>query len=642
MKIKRILCMAVTVLMSLCLTLSAEGCGSKKTGGSSAVTETYPDYIRPVYPAATDAKAGGNLYYAKDGESAYKIVIPANASEAVQYAAEFLTEITLDATGVTLSTVRDTDLSFDKDAYVISIGDTSVLSTSPIAATAKETLTDNGFVLSLQGNSVLIGGENDLGAIYGTQEFLAYTLSFDALTADALVYDHAKTVTVPDFGTVKQSPDIPRIAPGPAPAEGSERAALIRSYDRLAGWGSFTGPLWDTNLIAHSIVNAAPPAQYPDWYNNGQICYSATDSYDVIADYVANRIEYATTQIYFQLGNADTTTCCDCLDCTALANNNGGMGGAYVIWLNTIAEKVEQKLAAKGITDKEWHLLGLMYNAYDEAPVVWNEEQGKYVPVNENVICSPHVGVQYCPITACYGHVFDDPDCVENDKARIQEKLYGWAELTDEYIIWTYSTEFTNYFFIWDDYGSMAGDFRLFKELGVKGIYFNRGANGMNPFDAFRTYLIYKLCWNTQYDYDTLYNEFFHAYYREAAPYMQEYFEAIRANLNVIELRDNNDGCLLYGSKTSHAAYNWSYPLLLSYEKIVQKAYEALQNAGYSAEEYETMRLRVRADEMFITNYFVRFYNDYMSEEEYKKISDAYYADNLILGNEEQREHSAL
>ena len=45
-----------------------------------------------------------------------------------------------------------------------------------------------------------------------------------------------------------------------------------------------------------------------------------------------------------------------------------------------------------------------MYQAYEAAPVVLNSETGKYEPLNENVICGEHVGVQYCPINVCYSH----------------------------------------------------------------------------------------------------------------------------------------------------------------------------------------------------------------------------------------------
>lgn len=619
--------------------LAAAGCKiSNDASGGNVTGEECGESLHTAYKDASDARGGGTLYFSKDGVSKYKIVVPETSNASIDYAADFLVKTFKNATGSTLAVENDANTAFDRNAYVISLGDTKILKSSPVAATAKDGLTKNGFVLSLQGNTVLIGGQNNLGVIYGTQELLAYALSFEVYTSTAIYYDRFETVAMPDFGTVKQSPDIPYIAPGPRPAEGNEYAALLRSYDRRGGWGSYDGPLWDSVLIAHSIESLIPRNQYPQWYNNGQICYSAEDSYNTIAEKVAGRIVSSTTEIYFQLGNADTTGCCDCEGCAALAAQNGGMGGAYIVWLNTIADLVEKKLAEEKIEKKEWYILGLMYKAYDEAPVVYDEASDKYLPVSENVICSPHVGVHYCPIDACFSHSFDDPDCVEGDNAQIKKKLYGWSELTDTYLIWQYSTEFTNYFYVWDDYGTIKRNSELFKELGVQGIYFNRGDNTMNPFDAFRTYLITKLSWDTTLSYETLYNEFFYGYYREAAPYMMEYFEAIRANMNAIDVKAGGSGCLLYGYKTTHYPDNWSFPLLQSYERIIDKAYSALKNAGYSSGEYEIMRLRVRAEEMFCTNYFLRNYQDNFSEEEYEALSDAYYQDNLLLGNVQRNE----
>lgn len=636
MKTKRYLAFA-SMFFAFSVTVSAASCGGKSVG----VSEPEPE--APVYTVASDAKTGETLYFAENGASNYKIVVPENCPDTVRYAAEFLADIVQDAAGVALEIVGDSAFgTFDGTQYVVSVGSTSILKSSPLASVNYDDLNRNGFILSLQGNTVLIDGASGLGTVYGVQEFLSYTLSFDVLAADALFYNHSATVAMPFFETVKEAPDIPVISIGARQAQSSEAAALYRSYDRYHGWNSLDGRIWDSKLVAHSIETIVSQKEYPQWYNNDQICYSQEDSYDVIASAVAERVEAATSEIYFQLGNADTTTCCTCVDCTRTASENGGMGGAYVIWLNKIAALVEEKLEEDGCAEKEWYLLGLMYNAYESAPVVWNASAGKYEAINENVVCGEHVGVQYCPISACYAHAFDDPDCKVNSEMNVVKDLYGWAALTDTYLIWSYNTEFQNYFFTYDDFGALKEDIRIYKELGVKGIYFNMSNNVNSPFDKFRSYLISKWCWDSELEYETLYRDFFYGYYREAAPYMTEYFEAIRANLYVIDEKTNSGGCLVYGPKNAYNVQYWPYALLQSYETVVGRAYAALKEAGYSKRQYETMRLRVRADEMFCTDFFLRNYSLYFTEEEFAELSAAYYSDNALLGNVWRNEQQGI
>ena len=159
--------------------------------------------------------------------------------------------------------------------------------------------------------------------------------------------------------------------------------------------------------------------------------------------------------------------------------------------------------------------------------------------------------------------------------------------------------------------------------------------NYSSPFDKLRTYLIKELSWDATQNYQVLMNNFFTNYYKEAAPYMKEYFDAIQAQIMVVGQQLENDGCLVYyngAGQYSHVKY-WSYDLLQSYEAIIEKAYKAINDAGYDAEEAEKMRLRIRADEMFCTDFFVRYYRPYFSDEEYNALKEVYYADNALLGN---------
>ncbi len=627
-----------TVLASA---LAFSGCAQENSNGGTSSKEGY-SALHPTFETAKDTSTGKDLYLISGGSSQYKIVIPEDASSTVTYAADFLQDTLKKATGATLQITTDEDVSYDRNEYVISLGDTSIVMGSAAAEQDYTMLNGNGFVLSLEGNSVIVNGASGLGTLYGVQEFLAYTVDYEVYTADVQYMNKSQTVKMPAFGTVVQAPSVKAVSLGARQAQNVDAAALYRSYDRYNYYDSLDGKLWDSVLIAHSIENIIPHSEYSYWYNDGQICYSQEDSYPVIAEYVANRIKASTTEIYFQLGNADTKACCSCDDCIDLAFENGGMGGAYIIWLNKIAALIEENLANDGYQDKEWYLLGLMYNAYEVAPVVYDATTQQYLPVNENVIANEHVGVQYAPISVCFAHAYDDKDCTTNVGLDVPHELFGWAAITDTYLIWSYNAEFTNFFFLYDDFGSMQDNIKLYSQLGVDCIYYQMSNNVNSPFEKFRAYLLSKWSWNAEIPYETLYNEFFNGYYREAAPYMMQYFEAIRAHIAMTSQQLGDDGCYVYGYKSLTGSMYWSYNLLQSYEQILDKAYAALKEAGYTSSEYEEMRLRVRADEMFCTNYLYRNYQLYYTTEEYWALEQAYYKDNATLNNTRYNESLSI
>ena len=613
---------------------------SVDSSNSSNTSDVEEDWVPPVvsteklFPIATDAVKGGELYFVKDGKSEYKIVLAENCSDVEAYAASFLYNIVKDATGAKITTVKDTAVtSFEQGDYYISIGETSLLKNYSTAADETK-VSDNGFVLSLQGNSVFIDGGDNMGTLYGVQEFLTYLLDFEVYTVDEVYYNKISNVAMVNFGEQEIRPSILYCSPGALQAEDLEDAALLRSVSRRKGYATLDGAKWSTNMIAHSLEALLPKSEYGEWYNNGQICYSIDEAITVLAEKSAQIIRNSSEDdIYFQLGNADSNKACSCVDCKKEAQENGGFGGSYVIWLNKIAAQIEKIFEEEGFT-REWYLLGLMYQAYEAAPVVLNSETGKYEPLNENVICGEHVGVQYCPINVCYSHPMTQ-ECNINTVMKAEQNLYGWAALTDTYLLWTYDTDFYNFFFFFDDFGSLAGNIKSYAELGAEAVYYQMSNNYSSPFDKLRTYLIKELSWDATQNYQVLMNNFFTNYYKEAAPYMKEYFDAIQAQIMVVGQQLENDGCLVYyngAGQYSHVKY-WSYDLLQSYEAIIEKAYKAINDAGYDAEEAEKMRLRIRADEMFCTDFFVRYYRPYFSDEEYNALKEAYYADNALLGN---------
>lgn len=622
----------ISMFLIFIIVFSSVSCARKDENPSNGEN---PIPTEKAFSIATDAVKGGKLFFVKDMQSEYKIVLSQNSSEVEKYAAEFLYDIVEDATGTKLSTIHDNDVSsFNKNDYFISIGNTS-MQKSEGPEIKSENLNVNGFVLSLSGNTVFIAGNNEMGTLYGVQEFLKYVLDFEVYGTDEIYYNKVSTAHIINFGTLEVAPSIRYCSPGAIKAEILENAALLRSCSRRKWWGTLSGTLWSSKLIAHSLPEILPQASFPNWYNNGQICYSNKDAMTYIADRVTEIIEAAPkSEIFFQLGNGDSKKACGCKDCQAQAINNGGYGGSYVIWLNQIAAKIEDKLFTDGFANREWYLLGLMYQAYESAPVKYNQTSGKYEPLNSNVICGEHVGVQFCPISACFSHPMDSDNCKFNVEGKTAQNLYGWAALTDTYLLWTYETDFYNFLFVFDNFGSLTENIRTYTELGVQAIYYQMCSNVNSPFDAFRAYLITQLSWDSSLEYEVLFKKFFENYYKEAAPYMTEYFNAIQANMHATGEKIGNKGCLVYyngAGQYSDAKY-WTFSLLQNYEKILDKAYAAIEQAGYNNEQKEIMRLRIRADEMFCENYFVRNYVSYYSAEEYEVLCDSYYKDLSLLG----------
>ncbi len=620
------------LLMATVLSLSA--C---KDPADSSSSEEEKDNAPEKLAVATDAKTGGELFLTKDSVSEYKIVLPENASEAEEYAADYLYDIVRQATGTKLRVVSDSSVSsFTENDYVISLGETALFEQNCEAKTQLSSVDTNGFVMSLEANTVYICGPNGMGTLNGVQEFLSYVLDYELYALDEVFFNEATTVKMIDFGAKIVSPSVKYSVPGARHSYEVEDASLLKSVSWMKGYADLDGQKWHTKTLSHSIEKIAPMSDYPTWYPNNQICFSVEAAQDLMAETIAGYIEESPESVvYYMLGNRDNANSCNCDNCIKSSQENGGVGGAYVVWLNEIASKIEKILEPKGLSEREWYLMGLAYLAYEGAPVVYNDSTKKYEPVNDNVVCDKHVGMQFAPIWACYYHAMNDPDCQYNVQANTMRNFEGWSVCTEEYFLWIYYAEYRNYYFIHDGFGSIKGNAELFDKYGVDGVFWQRTDNPGESFGALRTYLMYKLSWDSSLSYDKLVNDFFTNYYKEAAPYMREYFDLIRANMHQIGTELDNGGCHVaeLAAGNYFQARFWPYQLLQSYEQVIEKAYQAIKDANYDDEMAEKMRLRIRADELFCTAYFITSYASYFSDSEYKELYEAYLRDAKLVGN---------
>lgn len=629
----------INFLLGASLLFGAVSCSGAKNENTQ--TSQPPKATENFFEAAKDAATGGELKLASDGKTNYKIVVNKGYSAAEEYAAEYLRDTLKDATDANFEIVFDDTLgTVDEKAYLISVGETSLSPNGP--AVTAETLGREGFVVSLEGNTVYIQGGDDIGTVYGAQEFLSYTLDWEAYAYNCIYYNRVDNVLMPNIGTQTVIPDI-KSAVTLSFRASLEELAIMRTRSNARMFGDLSTSLFNSTLCYHSIAGIAPESEYPQWYSNGQLCQTNEDAKVFIAERVAEIIMNAPlTEIYFELGNADAQKLCNnpTCSCSKTALENGGYGGLYVLWLNDVADKVQAHLEAAGKGDREYYLIGLMYQTYDSAPVVYNEATGKYEPLNENVVCRPNVGVRYCPINACYAHSLLDPDCEQNTSAQIEKNLYGWRALTDTYLMWTYDCEFYNYFAFFDNVASLNQNIKIISDLGVESWFSQIGGNLNRPFGSLRSYLSMKMRWDSSLDGGLLFDEFFENYYKEAAPYMLEYYNALKANIAVINQELGNNGCLVYGLSTGNymAKAYWPITLLKNYEKIIDKAYAAIENADYSEEEEEAIKLRIRADEMLIDTFYIYGHQNYFTAEEYEEIKAAYIADNAKLRNPQYSE----
>ena len=525
-----------SLIFLLCITMifSVAACGDKggdETGGKNIVADT-------------------DIVLAENGVSDYKILVPSDASMAVEYSAEEVQKYIELSTGAKLPIVKEPASAGDK---VLSIGRTALLEGSGVKVDINE-LGRDGFKVVRKGNNVYICGGKDSGTAFGVFEFLHDEVGYEAYAEDAIVYDTHAKLMVKDFDK-SDKPAIPeRFMDGTMHTVDNASSYRYRFVNEYASSGKYTMYGLETYVkgcSAHALHDLLPRAEYsvnhPEWYPDGtQLCLSKQDLFDEFIKKITEALDTDRVGYRISLGQEDDfTRWCGCRACSDEQNRYGGTG-YWLRFCNKVVNKVEEWIA-ENQPGREIKYSAFAYSMGFEPPVNDNHEL-----IDES--CRPHekMAIRVCTGGFCHYHAVDDPNCSINKV--MLEKLQDWAKITDNFTVWGYSAEYGHYLPFFDNFSFMQSEIKTYVELlNCQNLFMEyiSGSN-MTSFDYLRCYLFGKLCWNPDIDMEATINEFFKGYYGEVATEMRDIFDTYRNHVAKVDAANSTpDKC--YNAAYYHA-----------------------------------------------------------------------------------------
>lgn len=600
-------------------------------------TDTTPELSETLAPAKDNQ--GNPIMLTENGSSNYKIVIPADAMTAESLAASQLSNFLKQSTGATLPIVQDTGISYDENAYYISVGETTLLEQSNIEVSRDE-LGAEGLKICNRGRQIFLTGAESDGTLYAAYEFLAKEIGFEVYYIDEIYYRQEAAVPVYAYNDYVSVPDISEGRwVGCGMFKSFAESSLMRfQYGYADGSFNSEGNIW--GLWSHSLpylnITKENYPDHPEWfYGSSQVCFSQMSLADEVARKIIEKIPETPNGKYWQIGDGDSNSSCNCADCQKNRELYGSQGGVLMVFLNRVGELVDEWMTENNI-DREILILGLAYEGTSTPPSRYNETTGEYEPINEKVRARSNVGMMYAPITDCTHHSYMDERCYDH-QTRI-DKMKGWAAVCpDNLSLWLYNTNFRDYFLPFNDWGGIKDDAELYEELGVEYIFSQSCKNGRTSFDALRLYLRSKLWWDSSLDYNTLFDNFFINYYKSASEEMLDYFELIQAHYITLYQSVGGSraqvGCgNCFDSPQYYGMGNWSYEYLMKAKELLQKAYDAVENSEESESVKEKLRERIRVEEVHIDGYLWNYYSTFYSKDAYEALEDTFMDDCARFG----------
>lgn len=496
------------------------------------------------------------------GSTDYRILLPAQATEAERFAARELADIFYRA-GVSIQTQTDEGLTADPRARFLAVGNTVYFRALGIKLTQSEFKFD-GFILETVGNTHVIKGVGDTGTCFGVYGFAEYAMGYRYYAQDEVRVDtqaknkefHIKDIPT-FFGRNAYSHDTTY-----HPDHGfrlrinGEFSARTAKHGEGIPWSSLNDQsnamqimdyhkYWDEHpdwfYVLPEKRNDKPPQCYP------QICFSRAMLPEAeggfrelfVKNLIENYIIPEKDKIFFMLGMSDNLSYCDC-DLCRKAVDKYTRSGLSIQFANMVADEVEQ-WRKENAPEREIYLVSFAYRVTFEAPAV--KQGDTYVPIDPSVVARDNVIIQYAPIDANFWYPFMDAE----HNAASRESILGWMAVAKHFSVWDYHQDFNDIIFPFPYMRNAQENLKFYQSIGAMEVFHQaqRFCPG-SPFIDMENFALSRLHWNLKEDFDELCDEFRKAYYQEAEPAVTEYLQAINAFWDVLRDERGHTGYLYW------------------------------------------------------------------------------------------------
>ena len=500
------------------------------------------------------ADASAQLTLVKDGKAVSRIVL-SEKSEINRQAADLLQDFVQRISGASLPIVEGKAKSGD-----VVIGGKS--------AEAGE----DGFTLCTEQNQLRITSGGDKGSIYGVVTLLEKYMGVSYYAYQAYTLTPSKTIILPEI----HLSETPAFRYRQSFSYGCDDP-IYKMWFRLEE----PNEVFIDNMWVHTFDRLMPSEVYgkehPEYYsyingehrpgNHSQWCLTNPDVYDFVVKKLDSIFKANPDKKLISVSQNDgNNTFCTCENCRKVYEEEGSPAGAYIRFMNKLAER---------FPDKEISTLAYLFTMHPPK---------KVKPL-------PNVNIMLCDID-CMREV----PLTDNASGRdFVKALEGWSAISNNIFVWDYGINFDNMVSCFPNFHVLQKNIQLFKKNHVT-MHFSQvnGSKGTD-FSEMRAYMIGKLMWDPYQNADSLMRSFMDGYYGAAAPYLYQYQKIMQGGLLA-----SGTNLWIYDSPVTHKNGMLNDQLCKTYDELFDQAEAAVASDPVRLDRVQLSRLSLIYSELEI------------------------------------------
>ena len=539
---------ALCMILAFAIGFSGIACGKGKPSHETPPTPagTIKDTVQHYYTGGLHKfnMTKTDTVFVENKSTDYVVVTSAAPTNSDLSCAAYITRFIAEALGANIGSISESDASYSSDKKYIAVNCRRLFGDAGLRM-PDDDIKENGYYIKSAGNSVFIMSNDDgHGARNGGIEFLRQTIGLEFFDGASYSFDEnlGNKVNMPGFD-ITETPDIQWNTPTnniSAAAKANLRSSETPDlFMNVAG-----GTTWH-NSLQWLPVASATAEQREYWYmsNRRELCYTAHGNKEMYDEMIRRCVDKAIASVnnnpskkVLTLTIMDGAFACECDACVESKRVYGTDSAAYIKFVNDVGRGLDKyltELAERNGTEKrDVTLLIFGYNHMTMPPV--KEENGNPVPIDDSVVLYDNVGVFYAPIGMQYNE-----SLYADANAAFYKATKGWRALTDNMYVWYYDTNFFEYLYPFNSWGSLPESYRCLAENNTIYLYnlgqFNQGQDGNTGFAVFKEYMNQQLRWNVNQTYAELTDRFFKGYFKEAEQPMRRFFDELTAHIEYLE-----------------------------------------------------------------------------------------------------------
>jgi hypothetical protein len=509
------------------------------------------------------------LTLVKEGKSNCRIILPEKANVIEVMAAKVFQDYIQRISGATLPIESDNIKPADGEILI------GKVNREEIKDVPAEKLLEDGLYIKTIGKKLVIAGGTEKGVLYGVYTFLEKYMGCRKFSSAVTYVPKQKTIVLNSINDMQ----IPAFtyretyyndAYDPEYSEWHKLDSFTDRVNNKSKWGTFVhtfGTLLNPEEYGEShpeyfsfYNGARHAASVPSWDGKStqpesQLCLSNPDVLEIVCKNLEEQIKRNPDAVYWSVSQNDNIGYCRCPKCAEIdakyaafepGSITYGTGdwqytpigaGSVITFVNKVAERFPDKI------------ISTLAYLYSRVPP-------------KDLIPRENVNIMLCDIESPRNVTLE-----QGDKS-FSSDLAGWGKLTDNIIVWDYTIQFSNLISPFPNFLVLQPNLQFFQKNRVSAMFEQGNRETGGEFAELRAYMISKLLWDPNLDFNAVMNEFLSGYYGKASKDIREYIDLLHKN----NMAGTDFKLSIFGSPVLAKGNYLSESLITEYNKIFDRA----------------------------------------------------------------------